>query len=73
MMQLIAESLTARRFSTLLLSTFAMVALILSLAGIYAVISHAVAQRTFEIERISPSLVSTPATSKVEPAARIVN
>src|SRR5262249_8850129 len=49
MTQLIAESLAPRRFSTILLSTFAVVALILSLAGIYAVIVHAVAQRTFEI------------------------
>lgn len=49
MTQLIAESLAPRRFSTILLSTFAVVALILSLAGIYAVIAHSVAQRTVEI------------------------
>jgi putative ABC transport system permease protein len=49
MTQLIAESLAARRFSTTLLSAFAVVALILSLAGIYAVIAHSVAQRTAEI------------------------
>ena len=49
MPQLITESLAPRRFSTILLSTFAVVALILSLAGIYAVIAHSVAQRTFEI------------------------
>ena len=46
---LIAESLAPRRFSTLLLSAFAVVALTLSLAGIYAVIAHSVAQRTAEI------------------------
>ena len=49
MTQLIAESLAPRRFSTILLSAFAVVALILSFAGIYAVIAHSVAQRTVEI------------------------
>jgi predicted permease len=49
MTQVIGESLAPRRFSTILLSTFAVVALILSLAGIYAVIAHSVAQRTVEI------------------------
>jgi putative ABC transport system permease protein len=49
MTQLIAESLAPRRFSTILLSAFAVVALVLSLAGIYAVIAHSVAQRTVEL------------------------
>jgi len=49
MTQIIAESLAPRRFSTTLLSAFAVVALILSLAGIYAVIAHSVAQRRMEI------------------------
>jgi putative ABC transport system permease protein len=49
MTQLISESLAPRRFLTMLLSAFAIVALILSLAGIYGVIAHSVAQRTAEI------------------------
>jgi putative ABC transport system permease protein len=49
MTALIAESLAPRRFATILLSAFTAVALLLSLAGIYAVIAHSVAQRTVEI------------------------
>jgi putative ABC transport system permease protein len=49
MTELIDESLAPRRFSTILLSAFAVVALILSLAGIYAVIAQSVVQRTVEI------------------------
>jgi len=49
MTQLMSESLAPRRFSTILLSAFAGVAVILSFAGIYAVIAHSVAQRTREI------------------------
>jgi putative ABC transport system permease protein len=49
MTQLIAESLATRRFSTILLSVFAVIAFTLSLAGIYGMIAHSVAQRTVEI------------------------
>jgi ABC-type antimicrobial peptide transport system permease subunit len=49
MIQIIEESLAPRRFSTILLSALAVVALVLSLAGIYGVIANSVAQRTVEI------------------------
>ena len=47
--QLIGQDVAARRFVLLLLATFATVAVVLAAAGIFAVIAHAVSQRTREI------------------------
>jgi putative ABC transport system permease protein len=49
MLRVIAESLWRERFSALLIGLFAGLAAIIAAAGVYAVVSHAVEQRTQEM------------------------
>jgi predicted permease len=46
---IVADTLAARRFSMIVLASFATLALVLSTVGIYGVISYTVGQRTHEI------------------------
>jgi putative ABC transport system permease protein len=49
MEQALAESIAPRRFNLLLLGTFALVAIVLAVLGVYGVVAYAVAERTQEI------------------------
>jgi putative ABC transport system permease protein len=49
MEKMIADSTSQRRFSTILLGVFALIALILASVGLFGVMYYTVAQRTHEI------------------------
>ena len=49
MEQALAESIAPRRFNLLLLGTFAIVALVVAVLGVYSVVAYSVSERTQEI------------------------
>lgn len=49
MQGVMGDASAGRRFDTLLLSAFALVAMVLAAMGIYGVVTHSVAQRTREV------------------------
>jgi predicted permease len=49
MQEVVAESLLPRRFSLLLLTAFAAIALVLAVVGVYGVMSYSIVQRTREL------------------------